>query len=72
MININADHIYRDPKSIEYDNIINEKLKSTVQKITIQKDNFFKIAMIFMRIRSNTPVIIMVKILLFVIKININ
>ncbi|KAL4499726.1 hypothetical protein ABPG72_017266 [Tetrahymena utriculariae] len=59
LIHQNVSHMYGDPKSVEFSNILHDNLQKLVQRITIQKDNFFKIAMIFMRIRSNTPVIIM-------------
>ncbi|EAR87834.2 AAA domain, dynein subfamily protein (macronuclear) [Tetrahymena thermophila SB210] len=59
LIHQNVSNMYGDTRSIEFTNILHNNLQNLVQRITIQKDNFFKIAMIFMRIRSNTPVIIM-------------
>ncbi|KAL4476127.1 hypothetical protein ABPG74_009860 [Tetrahymena malaccensis] len=65
LIHQNVSNMYGDPNSVEFSNILHDDLQKLVQRITIQKDNFFKIAMIFMRIRSNTPVIIMVIYLIF-------
>ncbi|KAL4476131.1 hypothetical protein ABPG74_009864 [Tetrahymena malaccensis] len=58
LINKHDQKVYKDNQS----NVFNKDydgLRKLAEKIIIQKDNFFKIAMIFMRIRANSPVIIM-------------
>jgi len=60
LINKNEQNMYRYSDNSSFENIVNSKLKHLVKRITILKDNFFKIATLFMRIRSNTPLIIMV------------
>ncbi|KAL4504669.1 hypothetical protein ABPG73_021516 [Tetrahymena malaccensis] len=59
LCNQHIQNFYKNQKEISFDNILNSELRNEVEKIIIQKDNFFKIAMIFMRIRSHTPIIIM-------------
>ncbi|EAR87838.2 AAA domain, dynein subfamily protein (macronuclear) [Tetrahymena thermophila SB210] len=51
--------IYSDRNNNSFDSMINDDISKFAKRIIIQKDNFFKIAMIFMRIRANSPVIIM-------------
>ncbi|KAL4499722.1 hypothetical protein ABPG72_017262 [Tetrahymena utriculariae] len=59
LCNQHIQKFYKNQKEISFDKISNAELRNEVEKIIIQKDNFFKIAMIFMRIRSLTPIIIM-------------
>ncbi|KAL4476134.1 hypothetical protein ABPG74_009867 [Tetrahymena malaccensis] len=59
LCNQHIQNFYKDQNEISFDKIMNTELRNEVEKIIIQKDNFFKIAMIFMRIRSLTPIIIM-------------
>ncbi|EAR87841.2 AAA domain, dynein subfamily protein (macronuclear) [Tetrahymena thermophila SB210] len=59
LCNQHIQNFYKNQKEITFDKISNTELSKEVEKIIIQKDNFFKIAMIFMRIRSLTPIIIM-------------
>ncbi|KAL4476130.1 hypothetical protein ABPG74_009863 [Tetrahymena malaccensis] len=65
LINKHDQKIYIDNNSNDINTIINDDLRKLAEKMIIQKDNFFKIAMIFMRIRANSPVIIMVNLLNF-------
>lgn len=40
-------------------------VQEKISRLVIQKDNFFKIAMIFMRIRSLSPIVLMVNFIQF-------
>lgn len=42
-----------------FGDIVSPEVQSRVKRLAIQKDNFFKIAMIFMRIRALSPIILM-------------
>ncbi|EAR87839.2 hypothetical protein TTHERM_00006030 (macronuclear) [Tetrahymena thermophila SB210] len=59
LINKHEQKIYQDRNNNSFDTIFSDDLRQLAKRIIIQKDNFFKIAMIFMRIRANSPVIIM-------------
>ncbi|KAL4499723.1 hypothetical protein ABPG72_017263 [Tetrahymena utriculariae] len=59
LINKHEQKFYADTNCNDFNTNINSDFNKLAQRMIIQKDNFFKIAMIFMRIRANSPVIIM-------------